>query len=70
MFNLIDTDCFVITEFSYSIMYILLEQIYTGYKAELPADSLIQLEVLKAAGKYKLEPLIKKIEKVPCRQSW
>ena len=63
MFNLIETDCFIITEFSYSVMYILLEQIYTNYAAELPTDPIIQLDLIKAAIKYKLDTLIKKIEK-------
>ena len=33
------------------------------YSAELPSDYVIQLDLLKAAQKYKLESLIKKIER-------
>jgi len=63
MFNFMEADRFVITEFSYSVVYIMLEQIYTEYTAELPTDYIIQLDLLKAAQKYKLDTLIKKIER-------
>ena len=62
MFNVIETDSFLITEFNYSTMYVLLQQIYTNYEAGLPPDPIVQLDLLKGATKYKLEPLIKRIE--------
>ena len=54
----------MITDFAYPVVYTMIEQMYTNYKAELPGDTTLQLELLKAAAKYKVEPLTRRIEKV------
>lgn len=63
MFKVIETDKLLITEFDFATMHALLEQIYNYYETELPLDPVAQLELLRSAAKYKLEPLMRRIEK-------
>ena len=60
---MIETDRYLITDFSFATIYVLFEQIYNNYETALPLEPINQLELLRCATKYKLEPLVRRIEK-------
>jgi len=64
MLSILLTDCIVITDFSYITMYNIIEQIYNNYKNEIHMDNFEILQLLKGATKYKIDNLIRRIEKV------
>jgi hypothetical protein len=63
IFKVIETDHYLITDFNFVVMYALFEQIYKNYEAALPLEPMSQLELLRCGIKYKLEPLVRRIEK-------
>lgn len=61
MWNQQETDCIIIEDFSYPVVNCLIEQIYTNFKADIHSDL---IELLKAAVKYQVDFLAKRLEKV------